>query len=222
MRRDKQEAFELRKSGQSYNAINAVLQVPRATLSDWFSEIRWSQHLKNELAKKAWAVNRLKFLRMADANRARWAKWRESAKREGTLIFKKQNKDRFFCAGVMIYWGEGDKKPKTPVRVSNTDYRMLKIFVEFLKKYGKVEANKIKAHAILYPDLDETTCRGYWSKKIRVSVRNFYKSQYIVGRGNGKKLSHGICVVTVSSRQLKIKLLQWIELYAKEFNAGMV
>jgi len=45
---------------------------------------------------------------------------------------------------------------------------------------------------------------------------NFMKTQYIRGYHPTKRLSRGICMVIVSSRRQKIKVLEWIDLFYKK------
>jgi hypothetical protein len=49
MRKDKEQATELRKSGKSYVEIEALLKVPRSTLSVWFGTQGWSQKIRETL-----------------------------------------------------------------------------------------------------------------------------------------------------------------------------
>ena len=222
MRQDKESAFALRKRGYSYNFIHKKLNLPISTLSDWFSSIRWSQVIKRGLTRRAFEKVYPQLRAMSKARSIMWEKWRERARKEAATDFKKLSLDPLFISGVMIYWGEGDKNPKNPVRISNTDPRMLKIFVKFLTICCRVSKDKIKGYVIIYPDLKEETCRVYWSQKMDISISNFYKTQHIIGRHKTKRLGYGIGVVSVGSRQIKEKILKWIELYSKYNYAGMV
>lgn len=215
MRSDKSTALALRRSGKSYNFISSDLNIPKSTLSEWFSKSKWSKTLSRELNAKAFERNRSKFQKMNEANKKRWELWRENARKEAVVEFKKYKDDILFCAGIMIYWGEGDKNPKLPVRISNTDPELLKIFTKFLKKFAPDISHKIKAHVILYPDLNETECKAYWSSRVGIGLESFYKTQHIIGRHKTRRIGYGIGAVTVSSGQLKQKILKWIESYSK-------
>lgn len=215
MRKDYENALKLRRVGYSYNFINAKLGVPKSTLSEWFSDKPWSSQIKEKLAREAFRRVFPKFQKMVLMNKRKWDLWRKKAREEAAREFKKYRNDILFCKGVMLYWGEGDRNPKNPVRVSNVDPLLLRIFVEFLKKYGQLSTRKIKAHLILYPDLEENFCKRYWSGKIKISTTYFNKTQHIIGKSK-RRLPYGIGVVSVSSGQLKEKILTWIKLYAYE------
>lgn len=217
MRQDKESALALRKRGYSYNFINKKLNVPISTLSDWFSSIRWSQVIKRDLTQRAFEKVYPQLRAMSKARSLMWEKWRERARKEAAIDFKKLSLDPLFISGVMIYWGEGDKIPKNPVRVSNVDPRLLHMFVKFLREKCGLPEGKIKAHLILYPDLTEGECKKYWSTRINVRPQLFNKTQFIKGRHKTRRLNRGICCVEITSRQLKEKILVWIDLFSKQW-----
>ncbi|MFH1611720.1 MAG: hypothetical protein ABH887_00395 [bacterium] len=119
-----------------------------------------------------------------------------------------------FVAGLILYWGEGDSKlVNGMVRLSNTDTRMIEIFVKFLKIICNVPKEKIKAYIILYPDLSESYCKKYWCYVTGIFQSNFYKTQFIKGRHPTNRLRYGICEIHVSSRGLKEKIMVWTDLF---------
>jgi hypothetical protein len=211
MRADRGKVFALRKRGWSYNLIHKKLGVPISTLSNWLSEISWSKTIRKDLTQKAFIKVYPQLQAMNQTRMLKWEKWREEARQEAKRDFGSLSQDQLFIAGVVIYWGEGDKNPKNPVRVSNTDPHMLKIFVKFLRAICALSEDKVKAHLVLYPDLDEPTCKKYWSSLIGIRQTLFYKTQVIQGKHKTRRLGYGICTVEVSSRQLKEKMLVWIK-----------
>lgn len=211
MRSDREKVFALRKRGWSYNLIHKKLGVPKSTLSDWLSGISWSKIIQKDLTQRAFLKVYPQLQAMNRERMLKWEKWREAARQEAEKNFIAFSQDRLFIAGIMIYWGDGDKNPKNPVRISNTDPHLLNIFVKFLKNTCALPEDKVKAHMILHPDLDELTCKRYWSSLIGINQTFFYKTQVIQGRHKTRKLAYGICSVEVSSRQLKEKILVWIK-----------
>jgi hypothetical protein len=47
----KEKAFAMRKSGLSYGQINKNLNIPKSTLSGWFSGVDWSKNIKKSLTE---------------------------------------------------------------------------------------------------------------------------------------------------------------------------
>lgn len=220
----KEKAFELRRQEFSYNEIHRRLGISKGTLSNWFKTDKNSLNVKEILTKNAQvqAVKKLKL--MAQANKEKWQKIHISYRKQAFLDFPRLIKEKYFVPGLIIYWGEGDKKLENGiVRIANVDYRMLKVFINFLVYSGKIQLEKIRLWLLLYPDLDEQKCKAYWSNVLGVSQNQFIKSQYIFGRERKKKVNYGVCSVQAYSRELKEKIIEWINLYSRMMDqAGIV
>ncbi|MEX2090941.1 MAG: hypothetical protein WD989_02325 [Candidatus Paceibacterota bacterium] len=214
MRKDKEKAVELRKQGLSYKKIRQELGIPTSTLAEWFKNEPWSQEIKFRLSKEVSLSNEKALKAMIEANRERWRlkheEYREAAIRE----FERYKNDPLFLAGIMLYWGEGEKQQKySTVRLSNSEPEMIRIFYLFLTKLLKISPDKISGWLLLYPDLVDSVQRNFWSKATGIPINKFTKSTYIKGRHPSKRLSYGVCTVYVSSRALKERILKWLELY---------
>ncbi len=214
MNKHREKATLLRQQGMSYKKIRNELGVPVSTLAGWFKDEPWSQAIKSSLsAQVSWSNPRALEL-LVHGNRERWknkhAEYRSAAIKE----FKRYKDDPLFLAGIMLYWGEGEKQPKSSVvRLSNSEPEMIKIFNLFLVKVLKISPDKISAWLLLYPDLVDSVQKNFWSKATGVSIGQFKKSIYIKGKHPTKRLSYGVCTIVVSSRALKERVLKWLELY---------
>lgn len=216
MRKDKQEAISLRRAGSSYRQIRDALKIPLSTLSDWFAEEDWSSVMRAKLTSSAQVQHTA---RIVELNRTRgenlelaYAEAREEA-REDLL---KYQYNPLFIAGLMLYWGEGDKISKAAVRLTNTDPELIALYVQFLERVCRIPVEKIRASVLVYPDLDERVCREYWAKNSGVGLDRFTKSIVIEGRHKTRRLEHGVCTITVSSTYLKVKMVEWMKLLPKE------
>lgn len=216
MRNDKEKATFLRHSGKSYRQIQEEMSVPRSTLSAWFGGQDWSQKIRARLSAdqlKASAV------RMRELDRVRGANLKmiyEEARSEAREEFEKLKYHPLFVSGLMLYWGEGTKNPRTPAKIANTDPVLLSLYMLFLTGICRVPIAKIKAHVLIYPDLDEKTCRAYWSKKTGIPWTNFTKSVTIKGRHPSRRLNWGVCIIHVSSLYFKQKMLEWLRILPSE------
>ncbi len=153
---------------------------------------------------------------IAHAASKRWEAWRAMARKEAVRQFPVLVHNPLFVAGITMYWGEGDSKIKNPLRLSNTDPRMIRLYVHFLRSVLGVQKQRIRLALILYPDLDDVECKKFWSETAGLSALCFVKTQYIRGYHPTKRLKYGVCVVVVSSRQLKEKVSVWIDLLSKK------
>lgn len=214
MRKDKEKAFELRHQNKSYKAIGRELGIPLGTLAGWFRDELWSQDIRDKLGIEASLAFPEKLRGIIVANKKRWANLRETYRREAIKEFSELKDDPLFLAGIMLYWGEGEKQQKSSrVRLSNSEPEMIKIFNLFLTKRLKISAEKVSARLLLYPDLVDSVQKNFWGKATGLSLGQFKKSIYIKGRHPTKRLSYGVCTIYISSRALKERMLKWLELY---------
>jgi len=206
----------LRLEGKSYSQIKDSLGISKSTVSYWLSGDFQSSEIKEILTKRNIKESRKRIQILIDANNKKWKQWRESALLAALKEFQILYKNPLFISGIMLYWGEGDSKPKNPLRLSNTDPRMIKIYISFLRNILKIPEGKIKIGLILYPDIAAATAENFWKKVTLLPQNNFMKTQYIKGNHPTKRLENGICMVVVNSVQFKIKVLEWIDLFSKK------
>ncbi len=207
----------MRRAGKSYNEIRAALKIPKATLSDWFSKVNWS----NDIAKKlAASVQKQHTVRLIELDKVRGTHLKrayEEARKEARTDLLELKYNPLFIAGLMLYWGEGDKsQARNGVRLSNTDPLLIKLYVFFLTHACRIPIARIKAHILVYPDLDEEKCVQYWAKASGLPISNFTKCTRIIGRHKTKRLMWGVCLVAVSSTYFKEKVLEWLKIFPKE------
>jgi len=214
MRKDKQEAFRLRMQSKSYKQIMARLNVPKATLSDWFSKLPWSNELSDTLNEKNKKANKARFVELSKIRGENLDKIYNQARKEAAEEFDLLKHHPLFVSGVIIYWTEGDKISPS-FRVTNTDPLMIKLFVRFLLEICRMPKNKIRINLLLYPDLNPDSCISYWSKETGLDSEHFAKSTVIQGRHKTRKLQYGICILYLPSRFLKEKMLIWMNLLPK-------
>jgi hypothetical protein len=212
----KDRILELRRKKKSYGFIAKELDIAKSTVGYWLAQNPESQAIKKTLVLQQREWSRRHMSKIAKSASRRWSAWRAAAREEARKTFPRLVTRSLFVAGITMYWGEGDSKPKNPLRLSNTDPRMIRLYVRFLRKIAHVPTEKIRLALILYPDLDDRQCQSFWGKTTELKRENFIKTQYIRGRHPTKRLQYGVCVVIVNSRQLKEKVLMWIDLFSKK------
>lgn len=217
MRKEKNDALKLRKTGKSYNEIRHLLRIPKSTLSDWLRGLNWSQKIKLQLAQKAQKRNTIRLRELNKIHRRYLSEIYKEARAEAEQEFEYFKFHPLFIAGVSIYWGEGDKATKHNLRISNVDPLMIKLFVKFLREICGMPKEKIRANLLLYPDLSEDKCKNFWIKKSGLSNKHFNKSIVIEGRHKTRRIPYGVCNVAATSTYLKEKMFIWLTLLPKEF-----
>lgn len=217
MRKDKRGALILRKSGRSYGEIKEVMGIPKSTLSDWLRESNWSNEIKLQLTEKTKEARTIKLRELNRIYRKNLKRIYQDACAEAKKEFEDLKFHPLFIAGISIYWGEGDRTTKHSVQISNTDPQMIKLFIKFLREVCGVFEEKIRAHLLLYPDLNPEECKKFWIKNSGLYEGNFNKSVIILGKHKIRRLPYGVCYINVSSSYLKQKIFTWLTLLPKEF-----
>jgi len=218
MRKDKEKAFELRRQNKSYKTINKELGIPLGTLASWFRYELWSQDIRDKLGQEASLAFPEKLKSMVAANKKRWAVLHESYREEAISEFAALKNNPLFMAGLMLYWGEGDKKLENgQVALSNSDPHLIRLFYLFLTKTMNISPEKITVRLLLYPDLIEKVQKNLWSKATKISLAQFKGSTTIKGRHPTKRNSYGVCLIRMNSRQLKEKIMKWLDLSQQYF-----
>ena len=172
------------------------------------------QFTHEDLATRARKENGRK---LAKFMKDKWNAYRATAAEEAAMEFENLLSNPLFVAGIMLYWGEGDKMLRGQLRITNTDPKMIRLFVIFLETIMKIPKGRIKAYLVLYPDLSDSDCKMFWATQASLPEENFIKSQYIIGRHPTKKLTHGVCTIYVSNIYQKIKILTWIDIFSKKY-----
>lgn len=217
MRKDKEVAFNLRKEGKSYRDIQKEINISRSTLCDWFRNEDWSKHIKTSNINKNTSIS-TKRLELLHSSRKimleeKYRKTEEDAEKE-FYLFKKEP---LFIAGLMIYAGEGDKRNPNNSRISNSEFYIHKIFIDFTEKYLDIKRENIKIGLILYPDLNQDECIKKWSLELNIPILNFYKTQIIKGKEKTKKLQYGVGISIISSTVVvKKRILKWLNMCETE------
>lgn len=216
MRKDKEKAVELRLSGKSYNEIKGILKISKSTLSEWFKVVPESENIRQKLVADR-KENDLLVLKKENTKRRLYLDdLYEKARSDALVEYEIYSKNPLFIAGLGLYYGEGNKASKYAVSISNSDYRVLAIFRNFLVQVCNISPGVIKSWLLLYPDLNEKICKEHWINKVGVQADSFMKSTCIQGRHKTRRVSYGICTIGLGNRVLKNKMLVWLDLMAQK------
>lgn len=133
---------------------------------------------------------------------------------------KLTSKDKFLkVSGVMLYWGEGNKEGGT-VRFTNSNPRMIKVFVSFLREVCGIDEERLKALVHIYPDQNYKRLKRFWSTTTNIPTKNFYKPNIHNGARKGtykRKSEYGTLAVSYSDKKLLEQINLWIWEYGNLF-----
>lgn len=215
MRKDKELAIALRKSGKSYVKISENLGVPKSTLSGWFKQLRYSQKIKRRLSSIA--------IQKFSANINTWNKIRAEKylEQRNATIEKAADqipnitKDNLLFFGLGLFWAEGSKKERFSVRFANSDPAIILFWIKFLEQYCGISINSITVSIHLHPNISDEAAKNYWSKLLGLPLSQFRKSQTVVSlRSQYKRASntlpYGTCHIRVNNSKLKQNIDGWL------------
>ena len=225
MRNDRNQALKLRISGKSYTEISKDLKVPKSTLSGWFTGLELSESAKNRIKDRIYAgalkglIKRNKRQTHLAIQRAR--KIRSEASKEIIPVNQKELR----LIGITLYWAEGYKRPiikngrertNHPVSLTNSDPKIISLFLRFLRETCKVPENKITANIRSYEHLKEDSIIKFWQEVTKLPKNNFDKIYYGISKSSENKkpynrLPYGTISIRVNSTNLFHEIIGWIE-----------
>jgi len=218
MRHDKEKAFELRRSGNTYREIEKILGISRSTLCDWFKNEKWSSHIKNINTKNHIKASQERIKIMNEKRKILLEKKYKNVEEGAVLEFEVYKNDPLFMAGLMAYAGEGDKRSRGSLRFSNSEFYLHSVFIRFSERFLKIKRENIKVWLLLYPDHNIEESINVWSEKLKIDKLNFNKSQVILGKDRSRKLQYGVGNSIISNTSLKRKMMKWLELCKMYFD----
>lgn len=210
----------MRKSGASYTQIKERVKVSKSTLSIWLREYPLSQERIREL--RDWSEQRIERCRQTKA-RTKASKLarvsQEVAKRIGTISDRE-----LFLIGLALYWGEGTKAAEGRVCMTNSDPAVLTLFLAWLRLFGDTH-QKLKVKLHLYTDMNIRQETQFWSRTLRIPVKNFYKP-YVKTNVRDKprnyrgRFGHGTCNVMLLNKNLYDQVMAGITYIGAQYQNG--
>ena len=132
------------------------------------------------------------------------------------LIKEPRNQDDSLLLGLGLglYWGEGLKRGRGGMRLTNTDPHLVRKFMEFLERMCGVEKSRLRFSVQVFEDLNPEIALRYWANELSVGLDQFYKPVVSRVRGPGtyrNKSQHGVVIVYFNNVRLKEKMCEMID-----------
>lgn len=203
------KVISLRKQGHSYKEIAKIVPVAKSTINNWITlaGLNLSQeHLQIQTKKRLenHAIGTI-------ASRLTKARKREEEIQKIIEKHKRFFNDPFYNYGIALYETEGSKG--TVCKFSNSDYRLIQMFIKFIETYFSLNRQKnmsfeLFIHKTRKADLEKIV--GFWLKKLRISkdsIKIYWKRNIIVKRRINPDYVGQIQVRVSGERILSSKLL---------------
>lgn len=225
MRSDKFKAYKLRMQGRSYTEISNLLFVPKSTLSNWFSELIIPEGARERINKRVYAKSTAALIER-NKSQTYQAEKRASGTRSlaSSQVGSLSDRD-LFIVGIALYWAEGHKRPiiargkiRTyhPVSFTNSDPKLISLFMRFLRETCQVPEEKIKAHLRIFDHQNEVYILDFWQKTAKIPMSNFGKVYRGISISSQHKrpyniLPYGTLQIRVNDTSLFHKIMGWID-----------
>ncbi len=211
----KNRAIALRREGKTYSEILKDIPVAKSTLTLWFHEVELAVHQKQRITekriagqKKAAQAKRHKRTRSQDAI------WTEAEREIGTL-----SKRELWLIGIALYWAEGSKekewKPGTGMKFSNSDPRMIRVFLRWVGEFFHTKPNDISFEIFIHEhkrnQISEVV--NFWSRQVFFPKESFNKIYYkrhnvLTKRKNVGFLYNGQLRVTIAKSSTLVRKVE--------------
>lgn len=213
----KNKAERLRKRGLSYSQICDLVPVSKSTLSLWLRDINLSKKqrimLNERMMKARLRGAAVKKKKRQDLER----KIREEAIKKVGVI----DKGNLFLVGVALYWAEGSKVSRgcvgQRVAFSNSDWRMMKVFLEWLKICLEVSKEDIIYEIYIHEKYfdKQHLIVGKWSRCLKIDEcllqKIYYKKHNIKKKYTDSDYFGLMRVKVLRSVNLQRKIMGWAE-----------
>ena len=216
--KDKTEALRLRIDKKlSYGAISKRLKVPKSTLSEWLRDIPLPEKHLLKLRRAAWTRGEASRELFRRTMREKREQKERTIYQKQLLKFNKISPDSLFIAGLMLYLGEGEKKSRHRIVLTNTDLRIVQFFIFWLKKFFHITQSKMRIELHLYESMDIPLEERFWLKTLgfkrpqlyKTQVRSLQKSSFTYR----ESYRHGTCQLYAGGVEHKTKLMLSIKAF---------
>ncbi len=211
-------AVDLRNRGLSYSEIMKELNIPKSTLSFWLKGIHLSEqqnlNLKNRLKDKILRGR----LQSSIALKARKIFKEKQAYENAEKSFKILSQDSFFILGIALYWAEGSKKSGY-FQFVNSDPDMVLLMNQWIIKYLEIGKFSLKYRIFLNFPYKNENITDFWSKIVKVSIKEFQKTIYKPASNIMKKDPNykGSLSIIITSIDILRQMMAWQKLLIKYY-----
>ena len=116
--------------------------------------------------------------------------------------------------GLGLYWGEGNKRSKSSVRLGNVDPKLIRVFIKFLKEIFSIDMTKLRFGLQVFSDTTPSVARNFWIRELKIKNSQFYKVTVTPSHKPGtykNKSKFGVLTVYFNNVKLQKSLSQVIE-----------
>ena len=225
----RERAIELRRLGKTYSEILSEVFVAKSTLSEWFKSVHLSQPQIQRITQKRIDAR----LRGAKSKKNKRLAEITRLSDEGKISVGILSRRELWLIGTALYWAEGSKQntrsPSAGMIFGNSDYRMIAVFLTWLKQAGVSTENidfELYVHVNRKEDAPEF--KKWWAEKLGISMMRIQKMYLKPGnpktrRSNVGDLYHGLLRIRVRSSTILNRRVQgWTDGIVAAMGNGVI
>lgn len=120
-------------------------------------------------------------------------------------------------SALMLYLGEGAKTGFT-VDFANSDPRLLKLFMLYLKNICQVRGSRLRFYLYCFSNQKPHTLISFWSKQLHVKRKLFTKPyvRKVSSNNRTRAMKHGVLHIRYSDKKLLHKILADIDQFSQK------
>jgi hypothetical protein len=180
-----------------------------------------AHEIGERLGKSVWQV--IKFMKKHNIPRRSATATRKLQFERQPLSFEKKHaltalEKEIYLAGLMLYWGEGTKSGMYTVDFTNSDKRMVLIFLRMLREIFQIKEERLRVLLYCYANQNFDSLIRYWSRCLKIPKAQFLKP-YIrqdFDLKKAHKMPYGLIHVRYNDKKLLRQIMQEIDIIAAD------
>jgi transcriptional regulator with XRE-family HTH domain len=158
---EQQRARELRAQSWTLQDIATELGVSKSSVSVWVRDVEFTPNSRRRARRPR--PSSLHLRKLAEVERF---------DRDGTSDMGRLTDREFLLFGVALYLGEGFKRDGQ-VSMANTDPEVLRAFVNWLRRFFRVDESRLRVRLYLHDGLDLKAAECFWSHLLDIPCSQF-------------------------------------------------
>lgn len=174
-------ARALRRNGKSLNYIADRLSISKGTVRLWVRDVLLLKSQQLALARSSKNAGRIAFTRAAKKRHLLHTKNIRTAKQKGVKDINSFSARDLHMLGLGLYWGEGYKKGNAELGFTNTDPKIITLYIRWLQKCFQVQRKNLTMRVSInkiYKNREQKIVL-YWSRLIGVPRSQFTKTSFV-------------------------------------------
>ena len=147
----------------------------KSTLSVWLRPFPLSEERIVELKRAGWSKSEVKIERYRATMRKKRNDKDQKEYDKYLKHFTRIPQNTFFASGLMLYLAEGGKTSNYSVSLANTDPRIIKFFIKWLRGFFSVPRARLRAQLHLYENMNIKKETEFWKNELGFERNQLYK-----------------------------------------------